>query len=149
MGERVNRALSTFFGIGYLPVMPGTYASLAGLLIYLCLKNNLYAYLAVTLLLTVTGFIVSRRAEELFGSQDPNEVVIDEVSGMLVAYLFVPFSVNAVVAGFLIFRLVDIVKVFPINLLERIKGGTGIMIDDVVGGIMTNIILQIIFRIIL
>jgi len=144
MRDKINRTIVTFFGIGYLPLMPGTYASAAGVLIYLAFKDNLYTYLALTLIITIAGFICARRAEELFDKPDPSQVVIDEVSGMLIAFILVPFSVSNVIIGFFLFRALDIIKVYPLNVVEKVRGGRGIMLDDILAGVMTNIALQVI-----
>lgn len=144
MRNKINRAIVTFFGIGYLPIMPGTYASAAAVLIYLALRDNLYMYLAVTLIVTIAGFICARRAEELFNNPDPRQVVIDEVSGMLIAYMLVPFSISTVIIGFFLFRALDIIKVYPLNRVEKIGGARGIMLDDILAGVMTNVALQVI-----
>ena len=147
MRDKIDRSISTFFGIGYLPIMPGTYASAVGVLIYLALKDSFYIYLAVTLIVTIAGFVSARRAEELFKKPDPSQVVIDEVSGMLIAYILVPFSVSSVIIGFFLFRALDIIKVYPLNAVEKIGGARGIMLDDILAGVMTNIALQIIIYI--
>ncbi len=125
-------------------MMPGTWASIAGLLIYLFIRNNLFIYLSATALLTMLGFVVCRKAERVFGSKDPKEVVIDEVCGMLITYLLIPFGTANLVIGFLLFRGFDILKIYPISKLERITKGRGIMLDDIVAGIFANITLQVI-----
>jgi phosphatidylglycerophosphatase A len=147
MRDKIDKAISTFFGIGYLPIMPGTYASAAGALIFLALNRYIYPYIAVTAIVTVAGFICVRQAEKLFGKPDPSEVVIDEVSGMLISYMFVPFSIFNIIIGFLIFRILDIIKIYPINAVEKVGAGRGIMLDDMLAGIMTNIILHLVIYI--
>ncbi|MFH1752678.1 MAG: phosphatidylglycerophosphatase A, partial [Candidatus Omnitrophota bacterium] len=111
MRDKINRAIVTSFGIGYLPLMPGTYASLFGVLVYLALKERFYLYLAVTLAVTIAGFLCAKRGQEIFNKPDPSEVVIDEVSGMLIAYMLIPFSLSNVIIGFILFRALDITKI--------------------------------------
>lgn len=144
MRKRTNEIISTVFGIGKLPLMPGTWASAAGVFIYLAIRNNLFIYLSTTALLTMLGFIVCRKAERVFKSRDPKEVVIDEVCGMLITFLLIPFSTANVVIGFFLFRGFDVLKIYPINKLEKITKGRGIMLDDIVAGIFANIVLQVI-----
>ena len=147
MQNKTIRSLATLFGIGYLPIMPGTFASIAGLFLYLIIRNNLYIYLALTAIFIVLGFAVSGKAQELFKKTDPKEIVIDELCGILIVYILVPFSIFNVIIGFIIFRLIDILKVYPLSRLERLKKGWGIMLDDIAAGIFTNIILQVITHI--
>lgn len=143
MRNKLVRALATVFGIGYLPLMPGTFASAAGVLLYLFIRSNPFLYSGVAVILIIAGFIVSGEAQRLFNSRDPKEVVIDELCGMLIVYIAVPFSVRNLVIGFLAFRLLDILKIYPLDRLERLKGGWGIMLDDIAAGVLTNIILQV------
>jgi phosphatidylglycerophosphatase A len=138
--------LSTFFYVGYLPLVPGTFGSLAGLTIYLFLKNNPQLYLFITAILVFLGYAISGKAERIIGTKDARYIVIDEVCGMLICFLFLPFNAKLVIAGFFLFRLLDTLKPFPGGRLERYKGSVGIMSDDIVAGIYTNIILQVVFR---
>ena len=147
MRNRLIRILSTVFGVGYSPLVPGTCGSLAGLLLYLLIRNNLFLYLGITVLSMIVGFAVAGKAEELFKTKDPREVVIDELSGMLIVYLLVPYSLSNLVIGFIIFRLMDFLKLYPIQKLERLSRGWGIMLDDIAAAVYTNIILQILIHI--
>lgn len=134
--------VSTFFYTGYFPLIPGTAGSLAGILGYFLIKNNLLVYLFTLSTLLVLGFLVSGRTEKLIGKKDPPCVVIDEVCGMLLGLLFVPYNIKLVIIAFFIFRILDTLKPFPVGRLERLKGSLGIMTDDLVAGLYTNIILQ-------
>ncbi len=142
--KKLVNAIATFFGIGYIPVAQGTVASLAGVGIYFLTYYNIIAYLATTSLCIIAGFLVCGRAEESFGKKDPGQIVIDEVAGMLVAYLFIPFTTPYVIIGFVLYRLLDIFKIYPINKLESLPRSAGIMSDDLAAGILTNIALQVI-----
>ncbi len=143
MRDKVIKLLATFFGIGYLSMMPGTFASVAGLLVYLVARADLSLYLSLCTVLVIIGFIVSGRAAELLNNKDPREVVIDEVCGIMLVYIAVPFSIFNLFLGFALFRLFDIKKPYPIKRLESIKGGWGIMLDDIGAAIYANIILQV------
>ncbi len=148
MGNRLIRAITTVLGVGYLPIMPGTWGSIAAIGLYWAIKGNIYLYVGITLGVSIIGFMTCGRACNIFGGEDPREVVIDEFCGMLITLLFIPFSLLNVILGFFIFRAIDILKVYPTNRLEKIGSGYGVMLDDLAGGIMANLILQIIVRII-
>ena len=143
MQKRITKGILTLFGIGYLPLAPGTFASVVAVLFYFVIRNNLFLYLTSTAFLIIIGFVVSRDAEKIFKEKDPKEVVIDEFCGMLVAYMLVPFTTPNVIWGFIIFRIFDILKVYPLERLERLKKGRGIMLDDLAAGVLTNILLQV------
>ena len=142
MRDKMTRIISTVLGIGYLPLMPGTFSSAAGAACYLLIKDSAPIQAAAAAFVTIAGFMTASRAERLFGKTDPKEIVIDELSGMLFSYLFIPYCPFNLVAGFFIFRAIDIFKVYPANRLEGLGGARGIMLDDIAGGIMTNIILR-------
>lgn len=136
------RLISTFFYVGYFPLIPGTAGSLAALLVYFLIKNNPWVYILTFFVLLVLGFWASSQAERIMERKDPPCVVIDEACGMLLSLLFVPYDIRLVAIAFFIFRLLDTLKPYPIGRLERLKGGLGIMSDDLAAGIYTNIILQ-------
>jgi len=135
---------STFFGLGYFPLIPGTAASLVGIILYFLLKDNPLIYILTLAVLLILGFLTSGRLEAMLGKKDPSCVVIDEVCGMLLALLFLPYNIKLVIIGFFIFRLLDMLKPFPVGRLERLKGSWGIMLDDLVAGIYTNFVLQVV-----
>ena len=127
---------------------PGTWGTLGAIpLIFLGHFLGEWGYLVLATVLTVCAMIVSQIYENQVGQHDSSEVVIDEVAGFVVAMTWVPlFSWKAWVIGFLLFRCIDILKPPPINWIDqRVSGGVGVVADDVVGGIIVNIILQIIF----
>ena len=138
--------ISTGFGVGKIPWAPGTFGSLLGL--FLCaLLAKLNIYLAGCLLV---GFIimavrVSDRAAKLIKKEDPGCIVVDEIAGIMVTLIGFSFELRIAVVGFCLFRLLDIIKPPPIRTVEkRFTGGTGIVIDDVVAGLMAQGILRII-----
>jgi len=146
MSKVLPKLISTFFYVGYFPLIPGTAGSLAGVFIFLLVKNNISAQILILCALIILGFLVCGRVEEIAQRKDPSFVVIDEVCGMLLGLLFLPNDIRLVVVAFLIFRILDTLKPWPIGKIERLKGSLGIMGDDIVAGIYTNIILQVVVK---
>lgn len=142
---RLYRMIASVFYIGYLPVAPGTLGSLAALVLYYFICHNALIMGAVILIVTMLGFMTAGAVEKMFEEKDPGEIVIDEFSGMLISLYRIPPAMGYVVAGFLLFRFFDIVKPKPIQNLERLKGGLGIMSDDIVAGVYANMILQAVY----
>jgi len=140
------KTISTFFYVGYLPFIPGTFGSIFGLFLFFLVKDSLFLYAGVTLLITVLGLSVSGQAEKIFGQKDCRYIVIDEIAGMLLSLMFLPYDLKLVIAGFVIFRLLDALKPYPIGRLERLKGGVGVMSDDIMAAVYTNLILQVTAR---
>ena len=143
MSTFLVKFISTFGFVGYLPVAPGTYASIAGLLIYLFIKDNPVVSSSILLLVIVTGFLITTRAEKVFNKKDASCIVIDEVAGMLVSLMFLPSDPRVFMLAFLVFRLLDILKPYPADRLQYVKGSAGIMSDDLVVGLYTNALIQI------
>lgn len=137
------RLLATCFYIGYLPLMPGTWASLAALFIWYLLRSYHLLYIGLTLFFLILGFWVSTKAEHELGSKDPKEIVIDEFSSQLLVFIFIPFNLINLFLGFLLFRILDIFKLPPIKKLHYLPKGWGIMLDDITVAIFVNLILQI------
>ncbi len=145
--QRLSEQISTVFGIGYTVYAPGTIGSLFGLLLYMFIKDlPVVWYVTFIVALFIVGVLVSDVMEDIYGIKDPSFVVIDEVVGMLISMIAIPYSPLIAILGFLLFRIIDITKIPPLNWLEKLHGGFGIMIDDAVGGLIVNIILQVLFR---
>jgi len=142
--QKVIKLVTTCFYIGYLPLMPGTYASMLGVLLYVLVKDSAYAYGSMVLLVTGAGFLFSGRAEKAFSEKDSSKIVIDELSAMLLCFCFVKFYTVNLIAGFILFRIFDIVKPYPIRNLQKLHGSAGIMLDDIVAALYTNISLRLI-----
>ena len=135
-----NELISTFFGIGRYSKMPGTLGSAAALLIAMALlAAGARLHWSAIIAVIVIGTWCSDRYSKKTGDKDPPEVVIDEVAGMWISMYAQP--VNYWITAFVVFRVVDIVKPFPVNVAEKLPGGIGIMADDIVGGILVNLIL--------
>lgn len=146
MFKFIVRILSTFFYTGYLPLIPGTFGSIAGIALFYLVKDNPVSHTFLFIVIMITGFLVCGRAEEMMQRKDPRYVVIDEVSGMLLSLLFLPYDIKIVIIAFILFRILDTLKPFPAGRLERCKGSLGIMGDDLIAGLYTNIILQLALR---
>ena len=136
--------LATGFYVGYIPFAPGTFGTLVGL--PFCLLFSLTgtkAALFLTLIFIFLAIGIAHQAEKYLQKKDPGPIVIDEMAGILVTFLAIPFNAETAVLGFYIFRILDITKPAPIRYLEkRLPGGAGIVLDDVVAGIIANLILR-------
>lgn len=146
MRKRI-KLISSFFYLGHSPFMPGTMGSLGGLLVYFLVKNNEVLYGFSIIFLFMLGMIFAGDAEKVYKRKDARMIVIDEACGMLLALFCVPFSALSVVLGFFLFRILDILKPPPARQLEKLSGSMGVMFDDIVAAIYTNLLLQLIFRI--
>ena len=141
-------ALATVFGIGYAPWAPGTFGSLPGLLLYAAAYHwgGTAAVLAGIAVLLLAGIWASTQAEKHFGAKDPGKVVIDEVVGQMTALLFIAPTALLLAAGFVLFRVFDILKPFPVRRFEALPSGSGIMADDLVAGLYANLVLHGLIR---
>jgi phosphatidylglycerophosphatase A len=155
----------TTFGVGYLPLAPGTWGSMVGVGIYLLFAwieanfrfqqltdsqlsawvhaFNLLIFLAFCLL----GIWAATRATKLFRHKDPSQAVVDEVIGQLLTFLFIPFTFSwkMILAGFLLFRLFDIWKPYPIDSLQNLPAGIGVCADDILAGVYAGGCLSILY----
>jgi len=129
--------IATGFYSGYLPRAPGTWGSLVGLALFFLLHTlSLEVYLAVVTGIFIIGTFAAGEAEKIMDRKDPGLVVIDEIVGMLITMIAIPATPLAMTLGFILFRIFDIWKPFPIRLIDQqFHGGLGIMLDDVVAGI--------------
>ena len=136
---------ATGFGVGNSPIAPGTLGTLVAIPIYYFLSENPSPLYEITLI----GFFflsvwISENAEAFFGKKDDPRIVIDEVMGFLITMLWLPKTILFIILGFFLFRFFDIVKPFPIRHLERqLKGGFGVVLDDVMAGIYANVVLHL------
>jgi phosphatidylglycerophosphatase A len=143
--DRVVLALATGFSVGRIPLAPGTFGTLLGVPICLLLAEIGFGA-AVTVIAGFAFFAVwvAGEAERLLGQKDASCIVIDETVGILVSLAGVPLTPLNAAAGFIAFRFFDIIKPFPAHWLDaRAPGGWGIVLDDVVAGIYTNLILTV------
>lgn len=146
--DRLIMLLATGFGAGYLPKAPGTWGTLVALPIYLLLHGLAPGpYIATLAGLFFIGILIAGSAEKIVDRADPGLIVIDEIVGMLITLIGAPLHWLVILVGFTLFRFFDVLKPFPIGLVDqRFHGGIGIMLDDVVAGIYGLICLQIFCR---
>jgi phosphatidylglycerophosphatase A len=146
--QNVLKYIATLGFIGYSPLAPGTLGSLAAFGVFVLLKPSPLAQAVILLIAIPVGIISSHAAERTLREKDSSHIVIDEVCGYFVSVLFLPFSITHALAAFFLFRIFDILKPFPIKKIENnFKGGLGVVSDDIMAGIYTNMILQIWIRI--
>ncbi|NOT43470.1 MAG: phosphatidylglycerophosphatase A [Acidobacteria bacterium] len=143
--RRIGLVVATCGFVGYAPVAPGTFGSAAGLVLFAALRtwSTSAGEVVAVLLLFVVGAWSGTVAERHAGRTDPGIVVIDEVLGMLVTLIFLPVGVVGAVVGFLVFRVLDIVKPWPARAFERLPGGWGIMADDAMAGVYGNLVMRV------
>ena len=134
--------IATVCGVGFCPVAPGTVASLVGLGIAAILAGNPAFQVAGCGVAAALALWSSGPTARALGKNDPSCVVIDEVAGMMAAVAALPISWPRYLAAFLLFRLLDIAKPFPINRLERLPGSWGMVLDDLLAGLIANLLLR-------
>ncbi len=134
------------FGSGLMPKAPGTFGTLAAIPVYYLLKDLTVTYYIISvLILSIAGIFICQYTSDRLGVHDHPGIVIDEFAGYLITMIAVPFSWLWVVTGFVLFRLFDILKPWPISWLDKkVSGGFGIMIDDVLAGFFALAIMHII-----
>lgn len=141
--------IATFFGVGHLQPGSGTWAAAITVVVWwaashlVASKWLLPVEAIVALAITLIGIPPSTTVARESGQKDPGFVVIDEVAGQMISLIGVPLNWKYLLAGFILFRGFDIVKPFPLRRLERLPGGTGIMMDDVGAGLYALVLLQI------
>ncbi len=146
--SRLRVLVATAFGVGRAPLVPGTFGSLPGVALAWGLSAAFgpWGIAAGLAAVTAAGTWAAEGAIRYFGDKDPRPVVVDEVAGQMLTLLFVPLTWQVLLAGFLFFRVFDILKPFPAGALERLPGGAGIMADDLAAGIYGNLALQAAIR---
>lgn len=159
----------TTFGVGYLPLAPGTWGSLVAVGFYAVLASRfssmryganlespeilvatIHAIILVAFLLFILlGIWAASRSIELLGNSDASQAVVDEVIGQLIVFLFIPFTSSWILigAGFLLFRLFDIWKPYPIDYLQELPRGIGVCADDILAGVYAGVCVSIIYAI--
>jgi phosphatidylglycerophosphatase A len=157
----------TTFGVGYIPGAPGTYGSLLAVAFYAGLSSlfgsfrytpsvtqpefmvaAIHAVILIAFLLFILlGIWAAGRSAKLLGNTDPKQAVVDEVIGQLLVFLFIPFtrSWTLIAAGFLLFRVFDIWKPYPIDSLQSLPGGIGVCADDILAGCYAGVVLSVLY----
>jgi phosphatidylglycerophosphatase A len=143
VSDRAATVIATAFGVGYSPIAPGTAGSLVGLALFWPLQlSTPRIQLLVTVVAYFVGVAASTRLAHRLGGKDPGAAVVDEVVGMWLSLLFLPFTPATAAAAFVLFRILDVFKPYPARQLEALPGGWGIMTDDVMAGIYANLLLR-------
>lgn len=138
--DRLSLFLAQGLGLGRFPVAPGTVGSVGALGLVWLLKTLVSShatYAVIALAVCVVGVPLCTRAAKALGRKDPPSVVIDEIAAMLLIFIGVPWTWPVAVAGFVVFRILDISKPWPVRVLERLPGGWGVMADDLFVGAVT------------
>ncbi len=144
---------ASVFGLGFIPLAPGTFGTLFAVAVYILLPGTIisgsgwFYYAAGLILLTGVSVFLSSKAETRLGHDAP-QIVIDEVCGYFLAVLLLPRTLMLAVYAFVLFRAFDIAKPYPVNALQRLPRGWGVVADDLMAGIYANIVLQIMIKIV-
>ncbi len=148
MNQKTILFFATGAGVGFLPGSKGTYGSVVAVLLYAAVAGlGPWHFLFFTVVFSLFSIWVADLAESHFQEKDSQKIVIDEIAGYLVTMLFLPFDWKYVLMAFVLFRLFDIWKPWPIGLLDRkVKGGLGIVGDDLLAGVFGNLTMQILIR---
>jgi len=136
------RFVATFFYLGKLPFAPGSWGSLGALLLWLLLPVTFSVHLSVIIILFILGVYSSNKVAEDLDDHDPSEVVIDEVVGMGISLFMLQHSFWLYLLSFILFRVFDILKPSFIYRIQNLSGGWGIMLDDVLAGLLTFTIVK-------
>jgi phosphatidylglycerophosphatase A len=143
LNEKLIKLLATGFGSGLAPVAPGTAGTLVGVLIcLLCLPLPWPMRFLTVLALSALSIYVAGQAEIIYKKKDDQRIVIDEIVGLQITMLPVTITVLHLFFGFVLFRVFDILKPFPINNLQKLPGGWGVVIDDVGAGIYAGVVMM-------
>jgi phosphatidylglycerophosphatase A len=146
------RSIATFFGTGYLRPGPGSWGSAATVLLWLIIASSLpanlrpYVCVALALLAIALGIPAATCVARAANLKDPQFVVIDETAGQLITLIAAPLTWKSLLAGFILFRIFDILKPPPVRQLERLPEGTGIVLDDVAAGLLALAVMQLLLH---
>jgi phosphatidylglycerophosphatase A len=135
LADRVAVAIATVGGAGYAPVAPGTAGSAVALALIWIMPGDRAGVAVFFVLVTAVGLWAADRAEPRLGGKDPGAIVVDEVAGMTLSVLFFPRTPAVLLAGFVLFRVFDVVKPPPARASQRLRGGVGVMTDDLIAGL--------------
>jgi phosphatidylglycerophosphatase A len=133
--DRLAVLIATVGGTGYAPVAPGTVGSAVAAALLWLIPFSPRALVVFFVVVTVGGLWAANRAERLLGDKDPGAIVVDEVAGLTLALLTLPRTFPVIVAAFVLFRVFDILKPYPADAVQRLPGGAGVMLDDLVAGL--------------
>ncbi len=151
---KFSEYISTLFGIGYFPKAPGTAGTLFAAIVYFILpdqwfyswQNSIFALIVILICSIISVFFISKA--EIGLGHDNGKIVLDEFWGYFIAVLFLPKTLPVIIAAFVLFRIFDILKPEPVDVLQKLPGGWGVMADDIMAGVYSNLILQLAIRVI-
>ena len=138
--------IASGFGLGYVPLIPGSVGALLGVGLYLLMTHARLApvpYAAVCVGIILVAVLVAGAAERLYRRKDYQRIVIDEIASVPPTFFLVPFSWKALVVGYALNRLLDIVKPFPARRSQLLRGGLGVVADDIVAAVYANLLLHV------
>ena len=134
--------ISNMFGVGNFPKCPGTAACVVAVLVFVLVKS-MTVFFVITAVAIFLSYLCVDRAEELYAEKDCKKIVIDDFSGMLITMLFLPRDFTFIISAFFLFRMFDMLKVYPANKIEELHGAKGIVGDDIIAGIYGFVFIQI------
>ena len=142
--RRLGLFIATCGYLGYVPIAPGTFGSAAGLAVFYAVRStgSVSVELAAIVVLFAIGLWSGTVAEHHFGGTDPGPIVLDEVVGMLITLALLPVNLTGAIAGFLIFRVLDVLKPWPAAGFEKLPGGLGVMADDGMAALYGNLLMR-------
>jgi phosphatidylglycerophosphatase A len=142
--SRLGVFVATVGYLGYVPIAPGTFGSAAGLAVFVAVRStgSVTVELATIAVLFAIGIWSGTVAEHHFGGVDPGPIVLDEVVGMLITLALLPVNLTGAIVGFLVFRVLDVVKPWPSGGFEKLPGGLGVMADDGMAAVYGNLVMR-------
>ena len=146
MRLKISEWIATCFKVGYLPLAPGTWGSVFAILLWWVLLKDLNTYIfgVVIIIFLLIGIVVSNIIIDQSGDHDPSHIIIDELVGQWLALFLLPEGFFNIAISFILFRFFDIIKPWPIRLIEKFPKGLGVMSDDLTAGLITLVLIQII-----
>jgi len=150
--RRISDFIATLLGVGHIPFMPGTFGTIVATLVYITFPEAWFSEFrflpysgAALLILGLLSVYVSTQAEKSYG-KDASVIIIDDFVGYFVAIFLMPRTLWIVIYSFVLYRVFDIAKPFPINRSQNLPRGWGVVVDDVIAGIFTNVLLQVLIK---
>jgi phosphatidylglycerophosphatase A len=142
--SRLGLFVATCGYLGYVPIAPGTFGSAAGLAVFMAVRSSgsVTVELATIVILFAVGIWSGTVAEHHFGGVDPGPIVLDEVVGMLITLALLPVNLTGAMVGFVVFRVLDVIKPWPSNGFEKLPGGLGVMADDGMAALYGNLVMR-------
>ena len=146
MRLKISEWIATCFKVGYLPFAPGTWGSVFAILLWWVLLKDLNTCIfgAIIIIFLLIGIVVSNIIIDQSGDHDPSYIIIDELVGQWLALFLIPDGFFNIAISFILFRFFDIIKPWPIRLIEKLPKGLGVMSDDLTAGLITLVLIQVI-----